>query len=291
MSNMETHPPVVVGVDGSEDALRALDWAAAEAARHEWPLRLVHAYQVPIAALPAVAVSLPPPTEESRKILDEARSRVERAYPELAVSTVQREGPAPRVLLDESKNARMLVVGREGLSGIAELVLGSVSLACAMHARIPVAVIPAAWVSPESPHGRIVVGVDGSERCEAAVQYAFETAAERDAELVVVYAWYLPSRWPAGWPIGAEMPEIEADLERDLVEYVGKWREKYPQVSVRTVGEFNHPTVALARHGAEADMVVIGGRGHGTITGALLGSVARAILRHMDRPTVVVHQP
>jgi nucleotide-binding universal stress UspA family protein len=36
---------------------------------------------------------------------------------------------------------------------------------------------------------------------------------------------------------------------------------------------------------------VIGGRGHGTVTGMLLGSVARAILRHVDRPIIVVHQP
>lgn len=291
MSNTGAGAPVVVGVDGSEDSLHALDWAAAEAARHHWTLRLVHAYQAPIAALPAMAVTLPPPDEESRNVLDEARDRVARTHPELSVSTVQQEGPAPRVLLDESEGARMLVVGREGLSRIAELVLGSVSLACAMHSRVPVAVIPAGWESPTPPHGRIVVGVDGSENCQAAIQYAFQAAAERGAEFVAVYAWYLPTRWPEGWPIGADMPDIEADVDRDLAESIGRWREKYPRVPVRTVSEFNHPTVALARHAAEADMVVIGGRGHGTITGALLGSVARSTLRQLDRPTVVVHQP
>ena len=44
MTNSEFIKPVVVGVDGSDDALRALDWAADEAARHGWSLRIVHAY-------------------------------------------------------------------------------------------------------------------------------------------------------------------------------------------------------------------------------------------------------
>ncbi|MFW6090677.1 MAG: universal stress protein [Actinomycetota bacterium] len=291
MSNPEDAAPVVVGIDGSEDALLALDWAAAEAARHGWPLRLVNAYQTPVAALPAVAVSLPSPIDESEKFLDEAKERVARSHPELPVTTVRLVGPAPQVLLDESAQARMLVVGREGLSRMAELVLGSVSLACAMHAKTPVAVVPASWTRPATPYDRVVVGVDGSDNCQAAVKYAFGAAAERGAELVAVYAWYAPTRWPEGWPIGADMPEIEAELNRDLVEFLSKWRATYPQVAVRPVAEFNHPTHALARHAAEADLVVIGGRGHGTITGALLGSVARAILRSLDRPTVVVHQP
>jgi nucleotide-binding universal stress UspA family protein len=291
MLNIDFNPPIVVGVDGSEDALRALDWASGTAARHGWPLRLVHAYQSSVAGLPAISVTLPPPIDEARTILTEARDRVASTYPELSVSVVHGEGPAPRVLLRESESARMLVVGREGLGRVAELVLGSVSLSCAMRAAVPVAIVPASWQPPPTQHGRIVVGVDRSANCEAAVRYAFEEAKDRDAELVALYGWSQPSRWPEGWPVLADGPRGDSALERVARASLEAWEEKYPEVAVSLVGEATHPAVALRKHAAEADLVVIGGRGHGTVTGMLLGSVARAILRTVDAPVVVVHQP
>lgn len=291
MSNNEAGPPVVVGVDGSEDSLRALDWAAAEAARYGWPLRVVSAYEANVAALPAVAVTLPGPTDKVNAVLDQARDRVAKAYPELSVSTSPVEGPAPHVLLRESKKARMLVVGREGASRLAEMVLGSVSLECATHARVPVAVIPAAWDPPKEPYGRIVLGTDGSENCQAATRYAFEEAAERDAELVVAYAWHQPTHRPDDWPARTDDPLVRADFHKVLADFVDTWREKYPDARVTAVDEVDHPALVLGHLSADADMVVIGGRGHGTVTGALLGSVAKAILRHVDRPVVVVHEP
>jgi nucleotide-binding universal stress UspA family protein len=292
MSDTEFSRLVVVGVDGSTDSLHALDWAADEAARHGWPMRLVNAYQPIIAALPAVGVHLPEITDESERILKHAQNWVLFTHPDLAVSTMSAEGPAPRILLEASKRARLLVVGREGLGRFAELALGSVSLACASRSTTPVAVIPASWEPPAEPYGRIVVGVDGSANCQAAVQFAFETASDRDAELSVVFAWHRPTRWPEGWPLtGENRPQFPADYDFILSESVAGWREKYPNVAVTTIGESEHPAEALARHAVHADLVVIGGRGHGTVTGMLLGSVARAILRHVDQPIIVVHQP
>ena len=292
MSNTEHNRLVVVGIDGSTDSLHALDWAANEAAEHDWPIRLVHAYQPVIAAMPAVAVQLPEATEESERILEHARQWVSSDHPDLSVSSMSVEGPAPRVLLEASKRARLLVVGREGLGRFAELALGSVSLACASRSDTPVAVIPSSWEPPAQPYGRVVVGVDGSANCQAAVQYAFEAATERDAELAVVFAWHQPTRWPEGWPLTSEnKPRYPADYDLIISESIAGWREKYPNVTVTTIAEAEHPAEALARQAADADLVVIGGRGHGTVTGMLLGSVARAILRHVDRPTIVVHQP
>lgn len=290
MSNTESNQPIVVGVDGSQDSLRAVDWAAAEADRHGWPMKLVYAYQRPVAALPAVSVTLPAPVEEAAKYLAEARDRVVAEHPSVTVSVAQQEGQTPRVLLEESKHARLLVVGREGLNRMTELVLGSVSLACATHSKNPVAVIPAAWDAPAEPYRRIVVGIDGSANCEGAVRYAFETVAERDAELVVVRAWGLPTRWSEGWPAELNKAGIEAEIENELAEWLSSWREKYPDVTVRAVTEYAQPAAALAKYAAKTDQIVIGGRGHGAVTGALLGSQARAILRHVAAPIVVVHQ-
>lgn len=291
MSNTEHNRLIVVGVDGSTDSLHALDWAADQAAEHGLPIRLVHAYQPVIAAMPAVAVRLPEATEESERILRHAQKWVLSDHPDLPVSILSIEGPAPRVLLEASKQARLVVVGREGLGRFAELALGSVSLAVASRSTTPVAVIPSSWDPPAEPHGRVVVGVDGSANCQAAVQYAFEAATERNAELAVVFAWHQPTRWPEGWPLTSEnKPRYPADYDLILSESIAGWREKYPNVAVTTIAETEHPAAALAHQTVNADLVVIGGRGHGTVTGMLLGSVARAILRHVNRPTVVVHQ-
>lgn len=291
MTNSESTRPVVVGVDGSDYALHAVDWAVAEAARHGWPLRIVNAYQSYAKATTGVTLPLPSPPEESRRLLLEARDRVARSHPDLETSTAQHEGTAPAVLLRESAGARMLVVGREGIGRLAELVLGSVSAAVATRATVPVVVIPPTWTADSEPFGRIVVGVDGSENCDAAIGYAFEMAAERGAELIAVYAWYQPARWPEGWPLAADRPRFTEEYDRILAEAVAPWVSKYPQVALTTVSEVDHPAEALARRSADADLVVIGGRGHGTVTGMLLGSVARAILRHVERPIAVVHQP
>jgi nucleotide-binding universal stress UspA family protein len=230
---------------------------------------------------------------KAERIVEHARNWVASKHPELAVSVMTAEGPAPRVLLDASKRARLLVVGREGLGRFAELALGSVSLACASRATtVPIAVIPAAWEPPAKPYGRVVVGVDGSANCQAAVQYSFEAASQRDAALSAVFAWHQPTRWPEGWPLtGGAKLRYPADYDLILAESIAGWREKYPNVAVTSIGESEHPADALARHAVRADLVVIGGRGHGTVTGMLLGSVARAILRHVDRPIIVVHQP
>lgn len=290
MSNTEKVRPVVVGVDGSQDALLALDWAAAKAAAHGRPLQLVYVYHVIPTAWPADAGTRPVPTETGERVLAQARERVAAAYPELDVAVTQREGRAPQVLVQESRDASMLVVGREGIGRVAEMVLGSVSLAVASKATVPVAVIPGSWKPPASPYGRIVLGIDGSENCKAAAKYAFEAAAEQNAELVTAYAWHQPWNRPDDWPLGTEDPHVKADVERALAAVIDDLQKEYPEVPVDVVAEVEHPALVLGRVASKADLVVIGGRGHGAVTGMLLGSVARAILRHVDRPVIIVHQ-
>ncbi len=76
-----------------------------------------------------------------------------------------------------------------------------------------------------------------------------------------------------------------------LAEQLAGWRSKYPDVGVTEVVESGHPAAVIKEQAAHADLVVIGGRGHGVVTGMLLGSIARAVLHHVDRPIAVVHEP
>jgi nucleotide-binding universal stress UspA family protein len=184
---------LVVGLDGSESALVALDWAAAEAAERNWPLRLVNAF---LSRTPEVAYLAQLPTAElgreaAGRIFEAAKRRLAGGgFAELAVSSLAKEGFPRRVLLSEAEQGHGLVVGRRGTGRLADLLLGSTSLACATHSEgTPVIVIPHSWrPRPTGDRRRlVVVGVDGSRRGSPAVEYAFEMAAEWGASLRAVW--------------------------------------------------------------------------------------------------------
>ena len=165
---------IVVGVDASPGALRALAWAADEARLRLASLQVVHAYHAQALAAPlyypsqealpglAVAAGERPPEEEPAETLEqraEFREAVRRQAEDLlegllaevgeAVegvdvqrSVVEDRDPA-EALVGLSADAEMLVVGSRGRGGFTSLLLGSVSHAAVLHARCPVVVIPA----------------------------------------------------------------------------------------------------------------------------------------------------
>lgn len=134
---------IVVGADGSESSLQAVDWAS-----HEARLRNAHLVIVHISAWRREALRVPVFEEQARieqQILEDARARALRAEPEVFVTTVLEEPPADQALIRASDNAELLVVGSRGLGGFDALLVGSVSHKAVLHARCPVVVIrPAA---------------------------------------------------------------------------------------------------------------------------------------------------
>jgi len=138
---MET---IVVGIDGSEQSQRALEWAAAEARVRGAKLRVVHAWlEVFISgyfAAPAV-YEREVVEQAAQEELDKAVAAIPAGSPELTIEPVLVHGQPEAVLLAEAGDASMLVVGSRGRGGFAELVLGSVSYRVIHHARCPVVVI------------------------------------------------------------------------------------------------------------------------------------------------------
>ena len=136
---------IVVGYDGSDEARRAVDWAADEAERSGAPLQIVHAYQI---AWPAGAYYRP--TAEDAEA---ARGRAEQLAAERrraasvpgAQASTRRHGGACGTGDDPARRrhsgARLLVVGNRGAGGITNLLMGSVSQQVATHARVPVVVV------------------------------------------------------------------------------------------------------------------------------------------------------
>lgn len=135
---------IVVGVDGSEDSDRALDWAINEARLRSARLRLVAAWHIPLTVysgpgyVPAVG-SRESFEELAKEAADLAVKRVGDTGVE--ADSVVREGQAAEVLLEESVGADMLVVGSRGHGGFTGLLLGSVSAQCAHHALCPLVIV------------------------------------------------------------------------------------------------------------------------------------------------------
>jgi len=132
---------IVVGVDGSQPSLDALSWAVNYAALVGADVDAVISWHYPVNAGPGGFPSDWIPADDARKVLADA---VETALGKGVPPTLRqlvREGNAAQVLLDETKDAQLLVVGSRGHGGFAGLLLGSVSANCAEHAQCPVLVI------------------------------------------------------------------------------------------------------------------------------------------------------
>lgn len=134
---------IVVGIDGSEGSLRALEWAVAHARTTGSVLEIVCCWVFPATVSP---YGLPPsPTDYedvTSKIMQDAVAMVSGAAPEVRVEPhIENKAPA-LALVAASKGADLLVMGSRGLGGFTSLLLGSVSQYCTHHAHCPVLVVP-----------------------------------------------------------------------------------------------------------------------------------------------------
>ena len=143
---MET---IVDGVDGSDGGAVALAFPAAEAALRNCGLRVVSAWDVPVAAYGAELA--PAPTlipeaieayrDRAQQVADDAASRAKEMQSSVDVEAVAVQGQPADVILAQGADAELLVVGRRGLGGFKSLLLGSVSQQVVQHATCPVVVV------------------------------------------------------------------------------------------------------------------------------------------------------
>ena len=137
--------PVVVGVDEAGSAEDAVDWATAEAAARGCPLRVVHAFRPP---LPADASGFASPIDSfvtahtaAQLILGDAVTRARSGAPDIAGVDTAGRGTAARALLGEARDARLLVLGSRGRSGLRAVLSGSVAGPVSRHSPCPIVVI------------------------------------------------------------------------------------------------------------------------------------------------------
>jgi nucleotide-binding universal stress UspA family protein len=134
-------PHVVVGVDGSDPSREALSWAVQYAALVGAGVDAVISWRYPTADEIGVVRSGWNPEWDARRLLADTVAAVLGSDVPSTLTQVVREGNAAQVLLDETKDAQILVVGSDEHGSFAELLLGSVSANCAENAQCPVLVI------------------------------------------------------------------------------------------------------------------------------------------------------
>ncbi|MEU6078149.1 universal stress protein [Micromonospora sp. NPDC047074] len=290
---INTGAPVVVGVDGSAAALDAVRVAAREAAARRRPLRVVHAFIWPLTGTPLGAAEGAPAgaglRNQAERYVTEAITEATKVAPEVLVTGAVIDGAATPIMLDESRQAALLVLGHRGLGGFAGLLIGSVTVQVSAHALCPVLVVRG---EPRAD-GPVVVGVDGSECSTEAVEFAFAEASRRGAPLLGVRAWLFPSPVGPGdvLPLVYDLDEFAAEEERSLAESLAGFAERYPDVPVQHRLVRGSPARVLVDESKSAQLVVVGARGRGPLSGLLLGSVSHAVLHHAHSPLVIVRHP
>jgi nucleotide-binding universal stress UspA family protein len=154
---------IVVGVDGSENSLLALHWAAFLAAPIGATVDAVIAWQLPVSY--GWAAPQWDPHAEMTAVLNESVQAVFGDRPPVPIRAHAREGGAARVLIEASHGAQMLVVGSRGHGGFVGLLIGSVSASVAEHAACPVLVVhgdqgPPGALREQAVHGARPVDAD-----------------------------------------------------------------------------------------------------------------------------------
>ena len=171
--------PIVAGTDGSEESLRAVDWAAREAVLRGAPLRIVSA-----AALLPRMVSRAGPAEYDTvtdvllknrdRALAAAAERAAKMAPGLLIDTDQLSGQPAQAITESGSGALMLVVGSRGGGAFTAMVLGSVSRYAASHASGPVVVVRD---ETAATHRQVGIGIGDLDHCADSLTFAFEEAS------------------------------------------------------------------------------------------------------------------
>jgi len=286
---------VIVGVDGTEGSIEALRWGAHEAARRQWPLSLVTCAELPLAVeAGAVGAGSVGGTGSLELIIADHEAINQRAVAlcrslglpiEVTGETIF--GAPGYALVSTSTPEDVVVVGATSHPGRISDLLGSVATVVAHRARCPVVVVHGTR-RRDASIGRIVVGVDGSEGSDRAIEAAAQEAVKCGAEVVLVHAWNYPYSGRRASGQREPRDDMRLDAMRTL-ELAAQWADEVaPSVRVTPIICEESAAKAIIDAGRDADLIVVGTRGRGGFASLLLGSVSRTVLQHATVPVVVV---
>ena len=279
MDDAAIRPALTVGVDGSRASLRAVDFAAAEAHRRDWGVRLVHALPDLRSADgydDRVQLGL---HVSAQRHLDAAVRHARRICPLLQIRPVVSTGQPLGVLLDEAARATMVVLGRNRVEDSWWSPQHSLATEMAAMGHSPVVSVGRGHHGLH-PRGRVVVGVDGTAESESVLGTAFAIAATRRARLTVVRSSDVPGSWRWG-PLSRDTHDEDwiAEAREHMQEQVGRWLARFPDVRVSRVLELSsNAAEALVRRSSHASLMIVGAHGPRPEESSGLGTTTRRVL-------------
>lgn len=281
---------IIVGVDGSPQADRALRWAVSEAQLRLAIVDLVHCYVVSARGVVLHA----PEREQAEAQLDEIVERNRDVLDRVKwTSTTMGVFSTPSAgLVEAAEDGDLIVLGARGTGGFRRLRLGSTSYRTASHATSPVAVIHPDEQAADDARRPLVVGIDDSRGATRALRWATDEAERRGVALTVVHA-YQPPPEPA--MLGSLSPASHAhaldsarDAAQQVVDDMVDAVAVAASVSVERVIEHGTAAEVLLARAADSHLLVVGTHGRGALGRLAFGSVSHQCLHHATGPVVVV---
>lgn len=282
---------VVVGVDGSESADHAATIAAEIASEEHRTLSLVHII-APLEVyywtrLPSNLAGYEAPMRKAAALeLTALAGRLREKHPDLDIDSHIVLGDARDILNALSEHAHLMVVGTRGRGLLGGSHVGSVAVHLTRHAHSPVLVVRPGSRSPET--GRVIAGIDDTERSQSVLDFAFEAAARTGGHLTIVHSDWLFAPGLADDGYTAPTAEDEDEVRRLVAEAAAGRQEKYPDVPVDVVVGHLAPDVDLVDRAKSNDLIVVGTRSHGAVGEFFLQSVATRVVEQAACAVAVV---
>ncbi len=282
-----TKPPVVAGVDGTDQGLQAVRFAVAEAQRAGCGVRLVHVMPETAATAPIVPLSgFESFDKMAEQVMQQAEDTVRAAAGDgIPLERVVRPGTRVHILLEASEDARMVVLGHRDRPLRERVFTASTSTGMASRAHCPVVCIPPNWPEADQ-HGRIVVGIKDPDNAAELLSLAFAAASGRRAGLRVLHAWRLQRPYD---PLIARGPEVEAWTSAatdKLSAAIAGLASAFPDVEAQVDVRHEDPAAALLAATEDADLLLLARRVHVPRVFSL-GSTARALIREAHCPVEI----
>jgi nucleotide-binding universal stress UspA family protein len=293
MTSGRRYPGIVVRVDADAETLR---WAARDAALRKVPVTLVHVGPMRgFGSSARVLIGAPTSDELRQAHTDEARQMLSNAIKVIEDDAGGGDLPAINsellyagrvpTLVDLSKQAQMLVVGRRQHAASGGGLDASLTTELLRLAHCPVAVIKDEdSAALPSAHLPVLVGIDGSGGSQLATETAFAEASMRHVELVALHAF---SDGDTSTTPNMEWSTPQSRAHQVLEEGLAGWQDCYPDVTVRRVVVYNDPARQLSEKSCSAQLLVVGSHGRGGRPGVMLGSVTAAVLKDVGIPVIV----
>lgn len=268
-------PPlsVVVGIDGSQAAIQAAEWAVDEAVSREIPLRLIQVIPEQVEPAPLASVgNVRMEVEYGEASLSAAAAAVAANGKPVKVETAILQGDPAATLIAESRDAEMVCVGSVGIGRFARALLGSTAAELAEAAHCPVAIIRSQKSRPKPDSALIVVAVNDSPGNDTVVEQAMKEAQLRHAPVLALGVW----RQDLG-----EMPHDEVDRR------VKFWGRRYPTARIHGAATRTGIADFLDVNDRRIQLAVIGGSDTDQVA-RLIGPHKHPILGHAECSVLIV---